>query len=148
MREYVSDNEYNIKGRGKVFCVRTLDNFARGEVIKIDGKEWQVINTECSEKPGFGRDESIGIIVKEPVVYEEAKEPRLMSLVKLQDWSRDNLKESGQKPDYPLLKETVFVYMGEIPNMRGHCVVYGRDTKEMYVGYHTDNFVELTEEEV
>lgn len=40
------------------------------------------------------------------------------------------------------------IYFGEIPNMPGHCVVMGSTTGDFYVGYHIENFVELTEDEV
>lgn len=40
------------------------------------------------------------------------------------------------------------LYMGEIPNQRGHCVIFNQDTGKMHVGYHIENFVEMTEEEV
>jgi hypothetical protein len=39
------------------------------------------------------------------------------------------------------------VFFGEIPNMPGHCVVADHRSGQIYVGYHTDDFVELTEEE-
>lgn len=42
----------------------------------------------------------------------------------------------------------VFVYLGEIPNMLGHAVVVGKVTGKVYVGYHTGDFRELTDEEV
>lgn len=34
----------------------------------------------------------------------------------------------------------VFVYLGEIPNMRGHCVVADRETGMIHAGYHAENF--------
>ena len=40
-----------------------------------------------------------------------------------------------------------FVYMGEIPNMLGHCVVAGYTTGKLYSGLHIENFIELTEDE-
>ncbi|RKZ78055.1 MAG: hypothetical protein DRQ35_06580 [Gammaproteobacteria bacterium] len=48
---------------------------------------------------------------------------------------------------YPFSKKHRYIYMGEIPNMGGHCIVMDDDGK-MYVGYHTDNFVELTDDEM
>lgn len=39
------------------------------------------------------------------------------------------------------------IFLGEIPNMPGHCAVASKHGK-VYFGYHTDDFVELTAEEV
>ncbi len=40
------------------------------------------------------------------------------------------------------------LYMGEIPNQRGHCIVFNQDDNKMHVGFHIENFIEMTEEEV
>ena len=40
-----------------------------------------------------------------------------------------------------------FLFLGEISNMPGHCVVVDRDGKAHW-GYHTDNFKALTRDEV
>ncbi len=45
-------------------------------------------------------------------------------------------------------RDDIFVYLGEISNMRGHVVVAGHVSGKIYSGYHDDNFVELTEDEV
>jgi len=53
---------------------------------------------------------------------------------------------------YPFKAGTNYLFVGEIPNMTGHCVIMdvsanvGRPL--LYIGYHTDNFEELTKEEV
>ena len=39
-----------------------------------------------------------------------------------------------------------YIFMGEIPNMPGHCVV-ADDNGKMYTGYHIENFIELTDDE-
>lgn len=46
------------------------------------------------------------------------------------------------------LEKDTYVFLGEIPNMPGHCVVLNHRTGKVYSGYHTDNFIELTEDEV
>lgn len=46
--------------------------------------------------------------------------------------------------------DMVFVFVGEIPNMPGHCVASPStgDAHGMLIfGYHTDNFIELSEDE-
>lgn len=41
-----------------------------------------------------------------------------------------------------------FIFMGEIKQMPGHCILCNIKTGKIIAGYHTDNFIELTEEEV
>jgi hypothetical protein len=48
---------------------------------------------------------------------------------------------------YPLQSGRTYVFFGEIPNMRGHCIVADHRTGQIYFGYHTENFCELTEQE-
>lgn len=45
-----------------------------------------------------------------------------------------------------MLGERYFIYFGEIPNMPGHCVVFG-ESGRMYSGYHPENFLVIPEEE-
>jgi hypothetical protein len=49
---------------------------------------------------------------------------------------------------YPFSKDQVFVMLGEIEGMDGHCVVSNIKTGQIHVNYHTDNFIELTEDEL
>jgi hypothetical protein len=44
-------------------------------------------------------------------------------------------------------KDDTFIYLGEIPNMKGHGVFIGHKTGKIYSGYHTERFRELTDEE-
>ena len=60
-----------------------------------------------------------------------------LSIVLLTDEYKDILKEYN---DHRFSKERFFCYVGEIPNMRGHCVVIGQNTGKTYVGYHIENF--------
>lgn len=48
---------------------------------------------------------------------------------------------------YPFKKDKILVFLGEIPNMPGHGIVAEYDSGKMFFGYHTDNFVEIPEEE-
>ena len=48
----------------------------------------------------------------------------------------------------PLLKEETFIFLGEIPNMKEHCVIVGRLSGRIYSGYHIQDFEELTENEI
>lgn len=72
--------------------------------------------------------------------------PRQYSLVKVAQWYLDFLKEKKIQ-DCPLSQEKTFIYLGEIPNMREHCVVVGLKTGKVFSGYHIEDFVELTEDE-
>ena len=40
------------------------------------------------------------------------------------------------------------VFLGEIANMGGHCVVADARTGRVYAGYHTENFAEIPRDEV
>ena len=48
---------------------------------------------------------------------------------------------------YPFEPSGVYVYLGEILNMPGHCVVADYKTGNLLSGYHIDNFVEIPEDE-
>lgn len=59
---------------------------------------------------------------------------------------------AGMFPDqhmhYPFTERDVFVYLGDIRQMPGHCVVVRMSDNVVFTAYHTENFVELTEDEV
>jgi hypothetical protein len=67
---------------------------------------------------------------------------RKLSLVTIKkDWVCDIVKQAPFFSDLPL------VYLGEIPNMRGHGVFIGFKSGKTYSGFHIDQFRELTEDE-
>ena len=72
-----------------------------------------------------------------------AKVPRKLSLVR---FAADGVSAAAMRK-LPFRRDRAYVFLGEIPNMRGHCVVAEQDSGRVYAGYHTDQFVELTEEE-
>jgi hypothetical protein len=43
---------------------------------------------------------------------------------------------------YPFVRDEVLLYLGEVKQMRGHCVVATKDGRVVW-GYHTENFVML-----
>lgn len=45
-------------------------------------------------------------------------------------------------------KDNVYVYLGEVPNMIGHCFLISLETGKIEIGYHTSDIRELTDEEV
>ena len=72
------------------------------------------------------------------------KEPRQYSIVKF-DFER--LPKSFRNK-YPFKPNKLYVYFGEIANMPGHCIVADHKTGRISSGYHTENFIELSEDEV
>ena len=66
-----------------------------------------------------------------------------LSLVKF--WLSPAAKKYAK--EYPFKEGQHFLFLGEIPKMPGHCAVADRAGK-VHWGYHTDNFVMLTEEEI
>jgi len=71
------------------------------------------------------------------------KIPRKLSLVKF-DFDSVDKKYHEQ---YPFLPSSHYIFLGEIPNMAEHCVI-GKKDGTITWGWHTNNFVELSEEEV
>jgi hypothetical protein len=68
-----------------------------------------------------------------------------LSLMVLQDWYLEELKKHN---DYkPFGKDTMFIYLGEIPNMLGHCVIIGFQSGKIYPGYHIENLQLKNEED-
>ena len=83
-------------------------------------------------------------LVQHAAIEIMSKMPRKLSLVKF---------EPTQTPGsfhrkYPFRRGIAYIFVGEIPNMPGHCVVVNPKTEKMYSGYHIENFVELKEDEL
>jgi len=72
------------------------------------------------------------------------KEIEYLSIVMLEDWYREHLKKTN---DHRFDKDNFFIYLGEIPNMPGNCVVIGHESGKIYSGYHTEDFRLPTEDE-
>jgi len=56
------------------------------------------------------------------------------------------LNAMKDQKDHPIMKEKVFIFFGEIPNMSGHCVVSGHESGRVFSGFHIENFQEIKEE--
>ena len=69
--------------------------------------------------------------------------PRFLSLVRFR---HDDLP-AEYLSKYPFVRDRACVFIGEIPNMPGHCVVAGHVTGQIHSGYHTENFREIPEDE-
>ncbi len=74
------------------------------------------------------------------------KMPRIMSLVRVSDEANDAYVKQLNGP-HPL-QGLRLLFLGDIPNMPGHCVLLDHRTNKIHATWHTDSFVELTEEEV
>lgn len=70
--------------------------------------------------------------------------PRTNSLVKF-DYKQMPIEYHKA---YPFAENDVFVFLGEIVNMPGHCIVINHRTGKIFSGYHSENFIELTEDEI
>ena len=70
-----------------------------------------------------------------------------MNKLKLVRFDFSDLPEKYHN-EYPFSKHQKFVMLGEIDQMDGHCVVADIKTGHVYSCYHTENFVELTEDEI
>ena len=74
----------------------------------------------------------------------EPQAPRPLSLV---TFDFDALP-AGYHAKYPFKAGRTYVFLGELVNMPGHCVVAEHPLGRIHSGYHTENFRELPEEKV
>ncbi len=82
----------------------------------------------------------------EPTVCENhpmQQIPRQYSLVRFLYDSLDGKYHC----QYPFTRKGVYIFFGEIPNLPGHCVVADRQTGQIFAGYHSEHFAELSEDE-
>jgi hypothetical protein len=70
--------------------------------------------------------------------------PRILALVRFVAPSKVTGKRA---PRYPFKIGEVYAFLGEIPNMPDHCVVVSVRSGKIYTGYHSTNFLELSESE-
>ena len=70
--------------------------------------------------------------------------PRRLSLVR---FDFDHITATYHKR-YPFRRKAVYIFIGEIPNMRDHCIVADAKTGKLYSGYHTEDFVEVPKDEL
>ena len=71
------------------------------------------------------------------------KKPRQNSLVRFMS---ENLSPAFLTK-YPFTRDGVYIYLGEIPNMPGHCIVVDYKSGKFHAGYHTENFTEIPQDE-
>ncbi len=74
---------------------------------------------------------------------EQQRLPRPLSLVKF----RFDVIPVEYHAKYPFIMGRTYIFLGEIPNMPGHCVVADHITGQLQSGYHSENFIELSEDE-
>ena len=71
-------------------------------------------------------------------------DPRQYSLVY---FDHDGFPPEFDTSSYPFRRDVSYIFLGEIPNMPGHCVVVA-DGGIVIAGYHTDNFIEILPEDL
>ena len=69
--------------------------------------------------------------------------PRVNSLVRFD--SSDVPPE--YRSSYPFADTDKFIYLGDIVQMPGHCILIRFSDGKVFSAYHTENFVELTDDE-
>ena len=69
--------------------------------------------------------------------------PRPLSLVRFEASGLP----TATAAEYPFRRDLSYIFLGEIPNMPGHCVVAEHQSGRLYAGYHTDHFIELLDDE-
>lgn len=77
---------------------------------------------------------------------------RLHALIKLTDEHREILRDELKNVNRPefyeqFMSNESFVYIGEVVQMPGHIICAGVQDGKIYVGFHDDDFVELTDDE-
>jgi hypothetical protein len=75
--------------------------------------------------------------------FQKMKKLRKLSFVKFDEAETS----SDIRNQYPFKKGKSYIFFGEIPNMPGHCILADPKTGKFFFGYHTDNFIELPENE-
>ena len=83
-------------------------------------------------------------LVRWTMKTKRTRKPRRLSLVR---FAFENLPRRWHR-DYPFKPRRAYLFLGEIANMGGHCVVIDPQTNRIYSGYHTGIFVELTADEI
>ena len=76
----------------------------------------------------------------------EFKVPRQYSLVV---FDTDSISEKAYEEYYgeTFPRGKTFIFLGEVPNARGHCVLADPETGKIICLYHTFNFREATDDE-
>ncbi len=71
------------------------------------------------------------------------KELRPMDLVK---FDLKNVPE-GIRNEYPFRDDESYVYLGDINQMPGHCLVVRMENGQVFCGFHTSNFIRILDDE-
>ena len=58
------------------------------------------------------------------------------------------LPDGPKTKGFPFKHNDIMVMLGELEYMPGHCVVARQSDGRVFIGYHTDNFRKLTEDDV
>lgn len=96
-----------------------MDRMAKSKTQKTPKDKWW-------EKDRDGKDLKYGDLVKVDLSH---------------------VKKKVDKLRYPFVQDERLIYLGEIRRMEGHCIVANKQG-QVFWGYHTFNFVLLTDDEV
>lgn len=73
------------------------------------------------------------------------QQPRPMSIVRLEVAGTCKEYDDSMKD---IFGDSHYIFLGDIPNMPCHCVLFDPDGGEIIPFYHTDNFKEVPEDEL
>ncbi len=76
-----------------------------------------------------------------------ASKPRRLALVRFLPRVSAAVR-GAEAPRYPIKKGAAYIFLGEIPNMPGHCVVADLKSGMVHAGYHTESFTEISSDEI
>ena len=107
-----------------------------------EGKKDAEAGNTCMENTGI--PEELYIDYLSGYNGDDENIPRQYSLVY---FDHDSFPSTFDTSSYPFMRKTAYLFLGEIPNMPGHCVVVG-DHGKIIAGYHTEEFVEIPPEDM
>lgn len=79
-------------------------------------------------------------------VKKSTHRPRTIEPFTLCRFNYDEYRKTGY--DSPFLPKDRVLFLGEIRHMQGHCAVVNCTTGKVEIGWHTDQFTEIPEDEV
>jgi hypothetical protein len=98
----------------------------RRRIEGLETREYKTWDAFKKKQPHTGYDEKMN-------------KPRPYSLVKFTEEAKQHIN--------PFDNNNVFVFLGEIPNKPGHCIVFLESTGKTWVGFETNSLIEIDEEE-
>jgi len=145
--------------------VAAVEQVVAGNLTK---KEKEMLK-KCYDETDMKKEDFLEFLIREPITLidmgdldldfdigknREAVEYLKRFMGKSKWFTEDNLPRPHELiiamndiTGTPIKKGNAVIYLGEIPNMKGHIVFIGDDGK-IYWGYHPENFRKAKEEEI